>query len=158
MAGVHVEGSRKIALVGRALRQMGTDRSILNEMTKQIRQSAPPLRDEIRQSARTTLPRRGGLGEWVARARINVSVKRGATTAGVYVNIGKNSIHGRTDLQSLDAGTVRHPLWGKRKYWYPQAVTPGFASRVIDGPAFDRFQADAEQAIDVAVERALRGI
>jgi len=32
----------------------------------------------------------------------------------------------RRDLNSINSGRLRHPLFGNRNYWYNQNVEPGF--------------------------------
>lgn len=103
---------------------MGADRQIVNDMAKEIRRAGPAIRREVRAHIMAELPKRDGLNAWVARAPVRINVRRGATTAGVSVTVGRNSQTGRADLKGLDAGGVRHPLYGNRKHWYGQAVTP----------------------------------
>jgi hypothetical protein len=156
---VRIEGGQKIAAVARALRHLGADRTIVKEMNKRIRSSAPAVRAAIRRNALKTLPRGGGLNKWVAAASIRVSVRRTERTAGVYIIVGRNSGTAdavrRSDIRKIDAGIVRAPLWGNRHRWYPHAVTPGFASNVVAGEAGDVFRADAVAAVDAAVEQVL---
>lgn len=155
---VRIEGAKKIQAIAIALRHMGEDRTIINEMTKRIRRAAGPLRAAVKSMARAILPKLGGLGVWVSRANIRVSVKRSSRYAGVSLFVGKDSIHGRTDMVAIDAGKVRHPTYGNRKHWSLQAVTPGFATNVMHGSAADRFQADTLAAVDAAVAQVLHGL
>jgi hypothetical protein len=158
MESIHVDGARKIAAIAAALRALGDDRTIINQMTKQFRKMAPPVRKEIRASAVSTLPKRGGLGAWVAKSGIRVAVTRGTNNAGIRIVVGRNSKGGRTDLSDLDRGSLRHPLWGNKAHWYPEAVKPGFATNVEHGVIFDEFRSQTGQAIDAAVEEVLRGL
>jgi hypothetical protein len=158
MTNMHVEGGRKIALVAKALRHLGTDRTIVNEMTKRIRKTTPVIRDAVRKNALATLPKAGGLGAWVARASMRVAVSRTDRKAGVYLVVGRDSVHGRTDIVGLDAGKTRAPLWGNRKHWYPHIVKPGFATSVMAGPGLDMVRDEISAAIDDAVAQVLDGI
>jgi len=88
-----------------------------------------PARPAIRASARATLPRRGGLNEWVAKSSITTSVLTGTRTAGVRLRVRK----GGHDLADLDRdGTVRHPVFGNRQVWASQQVPSGFASQPVE--------------------------
>ena len=154
MIDIHIRNSEKIALVARRLRQMGTDRTIVNNMTKNIKRIAGRLKEPIRQSARDTLPKAGGLGEWVSKSTITTSVRRSPRTAGVRIIVGK----GEHDIAAMDAGSIRHPLWGNRKHWYPQTVNPHFGTNALHGQIADEVREAVSEAIDEAVAEVVRGI
>lgn len=35
------------------------------------------------------------------------------------------------DLNRMNDGRLRHPLFGRRGHWYPQAVTPGWWDKAM---------------------------
>ncbi len=37
----------------------------------------------------------------------------------------------KLDLRSLDAGRLRHPLYGNRRHWYTQRVRAGFWTKTM---------------------------
>lgn len=152
---VRIGNADKIRLVAQALRHLGTDRTIINEAAKNIRKAAPGLRKAIRDSAQANLPKRGGLNRWVAAASILIKVLRTGRRAGVTLTVGRDSAHGRTDIKRIDAGVTRHPLFGNRRRWYPQPVTPGFATNVMNTEAADQLRAATEAALDTAIEQVL---
>lgn len=155
---VKVEGAEKLALLGKAIRRMGTDRTIINNLSKDIKKMVGPVRTELRDSAIKTLPKRGGLNKWVARSRVNALVRRGVKTAGLSIREGRNSSTGkRTDLRRINAGTVRHPLFGDRHHWYLEKVEPGFATKVFDGPVVEEFTHLTLDAIDKTIAEVLHG-
>ena len=39
---------------------------------------------------------------------------------------------GEMDLRALNAGRLRHPLYGNRSHWYPQRIAPGFVDKAIE--------------------------
>lgn len=155
MPDLHITTSAKIRLVAAELRRLGDDRTIVNEMTKRIRRQAGPIRKAIKKSAVDTLPKTGGLGAATARSTVRVSVRRGERSAGVSIVVTKKSPKGKADLNRLDLGSLRHPLWGNRKHWYPQTVTPGFATKPVEGPIADQFVRDVNEAVDAAIEEVL---
>jgi hypothetical protein len=160
MAGniIHVSGAEKLALVGTAMRRLGAERVIVKEMSKRIRRLAGPFRDAVKTSARSTLPHHGGLGEWVARSRMITSVRTTTRSAGVRLVARRTSLRGASDIARIDAGRVRHPLFGDRAHWYAEAVTAGFGTRVLDGPVADEFRQEIGAAVDDAIAEVLRGI
>lgn len=146
--------SEDIARLAEAVRRLGQDRTIVKEMTKEIRQAGPPIRRAVRGRALAILPRRGGLNRWVARAGVRVAVRRSRSSAGVHIVIGRNSQRGRTAIKQIDEGFVRAPAWGNRRAWHAQRVAPGFATQAIDSDGIDAFR----QAVERAVDRALRRV
>ncbi len=155
MADLEVQGAEKLALLGKAVRKLGTDRTVLKHLNRRIRTGFKDTRKELKTSARDTLPRRGGLGKWVASASVRVSIRRAANTAGVQVVMGRNSAGKRTDMRAIERGKVRHPTWG-HKPWTPQRVPEGFASKVFEGPAAAEFHGLVIASIDDAVAEVLR--
>jgi hypothetical protein len=39
------------------------------------------------------------------------------------------------DVRSLDRGRLRHPLYGNRRHWYDQKVTPGWFTKTLQRQA-----------------------
>jgi hypothetical protein len=151
---IDVTGAEQLALVAHAVRRLGSDRVIVNNMAKEIRSAVPPIRAAVRANALGQLPHRGGLGVWVARARVTARIRRSATNAGISLVGGRNSgSRRRTDLRAIDAGTVRHPTYGHGP-WTPQTVTPGFFTRAVTDEGATAFRA----AVVVAVDNAAREV
>lgn len=159
IVSVEVTDGGKLAAIGKAVRKAGADRTLVNNMAKRMRTAAGPVKKEIRESALAILPAREGLNVYVAAAPITVSVRRGARTAGVSLREGRNSTSGkRSELRLIDAGELRHPLWGRRTHWYPQRVLPGFASRVMAGPGGDVFRQAVSTAVDDTIAEIVHGL
>ncbi len=135
----------------RELRSFAGRREILNEVRRDIRAEVPPLRKEIREEAVNTLPRRNGLGAWVARAGVTVNY-RGGRSAGFKLKVSRKSGDGdKADLKALnDTGKIRHPFFGDRSKWYPQTVRAGYFNRV-----WERRGAHMIKTVDDAMDRAL---
>ena len=70
------------------------------------------------------------LSSRVVNAKFKVKVKAGHNPGVVLTAAGSNGR--KIDLKQLDSGVVRHPLFGNRKHWYPQQVTPGWWSRPME--------------------------
>ena len=151
MSGVDVSVvEHGIRLVAGKVRALGEDRTIVNEMAKEIRRAAMPVRKDVRTSALVTLPSGGGLNAWTARASVTVQVRRSGPRAGVTIKAGRRSTRGRADLRGLDAGRVRHPLWGNRRHWYSQGVTPGFFTDPVLAHRDDYVEACATAVLNAA--------
>ena len=101
------------------------------DLRKQFRTAMKPLTSEIQESARSTLPRRGGLNEWVAASKITASIYTGQRRAGVDLKVSKKGSKRKHDIADLDKGLIRHPVHGNRKKWAYQSVPRGFASTPV---------------------------
>ena len=152
---MRVTGAEEIALVAAAVRAVGADRKIVNDMAAGIRRGVAPLRKAIRAHEVEVLP--SGLGEWMASGRITARVRRGATSAGVTVVQGRNSGTGkRSDLKRLDSmGRVRHLTWGHRP-WSAQTVVAGSFSEGASGEGMDQLLDATLEACENAAERIVR--
>lgn len=153
MAEVHIYGAEDIARVAAEVRRLGNGREIPNQMAKRIRKAVPPVRAAVKASAVATLPSGGGLGRYVASAGVRASVKRGPRSAGIALVSGMKQRKGRkrVDVRSMNQGRTRHPLWGNRRHWYPQTVTPGYFDRAVEGDGLDAFRREVNEAIGEAV-------
>lgn len=122
-----VEGGAELREVAIRLKAAG-DVELWKTLQRNIRVATAPARPAIRAEARATLPKRGGLNEWVAGSSITTGILTGRHTAGVKVTVRKRSHNARM----IDRGVVRHPLFGNRDHWYTTQVQPGFASRPLN--------------------------
>jgi hypothetical protein len=152
---IRATGAEEIALVAAAVRAVGSDRKIVNDMRKEIRKSVKPIRTAIRENAIETLPHRGGLGAEVARLRVTGVIKTSASSAGVTIRGSKKSKIGgdKSDLRRMDQGMIRHPSWGHSP-WSAQKVAPGFFTDAVTQEGADQL----EQAVITAAENAARRI
>lgn len=98
--------SRQLAEVAARLKAAG-ERDLRLQLMRGLRAGAAPLIPGVKNAARMTLPKRGGLNKWVADQPVKVSVRTGARTAGVRLYMTK------TDAKETNAGYVRHPVFGR---------------------------------------------
>lgn len=104
------------------------EKAMLNLVRRNVRVATAPAAAAIRAEALGTLPRSGGLNEWVAAAKITTSTPIGPKFTGVTIR-DRSKGH---DLKSIDAGVVRHRVYGKwRKNTPAQNVPPGFFTRPV---------------------------
>jgi hypothetical protein len=123
-------------------------RAVVAAMRKGIRQPVPTLRKAIKNRARQSMPKRGGLNRWLASARVNATIKVGSRGVTMKL-VGSKRGH---DTKSIDAGRVRAPSWGRRGpgQWHTQTVPRDF----FRGPAAAGTD-HVIDAIDGAVDQAL---
>jgi len=138
------------------LRAFRGRKEVLAAMRKGIRSGIGPVRKAVRQTAIETLPTRGGLGQWVAKTRINLNVRVGSSSARVRITGGRNSAGGQSDVNAIDRGRVRAPSWGRkgRDDWHTQSVDPGFFTETLDEQ--DGFRANVDAEVDRALDTIRR--
>lgn len=136
----------------RELRSFSARGEVVNEVRRDIRKEVPPLRTEVRASALAILPKRNGFAAWVAKAGITVRYKSSGRSTGFSLKISRRAGDGdKADLLALDnTGSARHPLFGNRGHWYPQAVRPGFFTKV-----WNRRGSSMIATVDAAMDKAL---
>jgi hypothetical protein len=103
------------------------DGDVKKQMNQSLRKVAAPVGKFVAVSAGHELPRRGGLGYAIGGARPGVT----ATVSSVSIRF---NVRDRWYLARIDAGTVRHPVFG-RKPMVEQQVRPGSFRRPFDEAA-----------------------
>jgi hypothetical protein len=124
-----VHGGEQLEKVARRLKEIG-DKELRKELFSGIQRAAKPMKLAAQQAARSKLPRRGGLNEWVASSKFTVSVRSGKFPAARVT--GKKSGH---DLAALNRGRLRHPLYGDRGHWYTQQIDANWFSDAMAAQA-----------------------
>ena len=139
------------------LRKFEGRKEVVKALRKEIRKPVPAVRKAIKIRARTTLPRRGGLGVWVSNTRITAKIKLSGRAAGVQLRGGRNSQQKRSDIRRIDKGRVRAPSWGRRGKadWHSQQVTAGFFTE--PATEVDQWRGACLKAVDDAIATIGRG-
>jgi hypothetical protein len=112
--------------------------------------------DAAKESAREHLPKRGGLNVWVADgSKIAVRNRISATnTVGMRIVATK----GNHDLEDMDTGSIKHPVFGNRKVTWPtQDVYQGWFTKPLND-ALPMVQADVVMAMNIIGRRIEKGI
>jgi hypothetical protein len=145
------------------LRRAG-DEDLGRELTKAMRDAVAPVPDEILAGLRSRLPDR-----YADTLNADLDIKTiarnsGGADADAAVSVyAQNSGKSRA-LRKLDAGILRHPLFGDREHWYTQAggagTGPGMHSGWFTSPCEDaasRVAAGLEQALGDVSGKAAGG-
>lgn len=96
-------------------------------VSKALRVSSEPMKEEVREAARSTLPRKGGLNDLIASSRITTRTSLRGGNPSVKLT-GKLSGH---DLRAIDRGRLAHPVFGNKGVWVTQSVPPGFWTKTM---------------------------
>jgi len=125
MADVSVTGANDLAQVAGAINRLVPD--LRKEYLAALRKVSKPMATEVKQAAETMLPRRGGLNTWVDDSKFSVRQRTSGKGAGVRI-VATKSGH---DLEAIERGQVRHPVFGNRRAWVVGEVRPGFFTETI---------------------------
>lgn len=115
---VEVLGKEKFAAVAAKLRT--TSKELRPSLYKAINKATAPLKRNIRASARSLLPSRGGLANIIARS--SITTKKSVSASGAGVRIVGSSKH---EIKKIDKGKLRRPTYG-HKPWVSQSVPAGY--------------------------------
>lgn len=115
-------------VVAAELKAFDGRREVTKALRRSIREPVPAIRAAVKARALAILPSSGGLGAWVAAAKLSASVKVTGRIVGLLIKGGRNSAGGRSDVRAIDRGRVRAPAWGRRfaGQWHTQTVPSGF--------------------------------
>lgn len=120
---------------GEQLRRLAHDldsasRTLRSQTRRRLADAAEVMIPDIRAAARERLPREGGLNTYIADSAITTRVRTGATVTGVMIVGRRTKRGGGVDLEAINAGTVRHPVFTSGT-WVEQKVNPGFWDDVV---------------------------
>jgi len=119
-------GAQKYADLSRDLKKAGSD--LRKEIPKGMRKAAKPLILDVRASALDVLPHEGGFAAYVAKSSIRVSTRKD----GVRLVGRRTKGKGMVNLPAVNAGRIRHPVYGHRNEWVSQSIAPGFWDKAMD--------------------------
>jgi len=145
------QGSRDLANLSKALKDAGRG-DLRKELLRRVREAGKATLPDIRESARANLPRSGGFADRVADQVYRVAATYGASGAKVRI-VAK----GMKELDDIDHGRLRHPVYGNREVWVAQSIQPGFFSKTIEGRA-DEIRGEIGEAIDDIKKRIERSV
>jgi hypothetical protein len=143
MFDVKITGGEKLERVAKRLRAAGSGGGLRRELLGGILRVAASLPAEVRASARDVLPSRGGLAARVAASRMT-QTRMSGRTVGVRLVVSN-----AYNLRGMDAGLLRHPVFGRAGTGVTQRIPQGWISRPLE---------DAEPRARQHVERAVRDV
>lgn len=149
MATVKVRGVDQLYALSRALRQAGR-KDLDKELRRGVSRAVRPFGAEVKAEARTGMP--SGYAPLLAAS---LSVRTQWRAAGVTVVTTAKGSQDARDIEAIDGGTLRHPVFGRRRRrtgrknpWVAQRVRAGFWTR----PA-ERLQRQIVDEVKAAVVR-----
>ncbi len=125
MTEVSIQGAQDLEILARRLKEVGRN-DLRKELLRGIREANKPLVAEIREHIRSSLPRRGGLADEIARSTISTRTRLMGKSAGVTLQARR----GKSRLDRLNRGVLRHPTYGHRP-WVNQQIESGWFDEPI---------------------------
>jgi hypothetical protein len=143
--------------LARELRAFDGRRAVVQAARRGITRALPSVRKAVKAHALEILPASGGLGAWVAAARLAVKISYASRSAGIKLRGSRKSIADKSDLAGIDAGRVRAPSWGHRTAasWHSQSVPAGWWSTPVAADV--GFRDHVDRTVDEALEVIRRG-
>lgn len=154
MSDFEIKGAGQFLKLSKALKAAGRT-ELRKELNKRLRTAAKPLIPIARAEARSSLPRKGGLAEQVAKAPMRVQVRTGRE-AGVRIVVGKD----RSGARAANRGEIRHPVFGNRERWVTQKVPAEWFDRPMRASTptiLPELEKAIESVLDDIVKGAKRG-
>lgn len=159
---VRVLGARELRRVAEQIRREGR-KDLSRQLGRALSQAADPVKRAIRESADHTMPRRGGYQAVLGKSlRHRMARRSGSNSASVTLTTFAEGKGERRDVNALEAGRLRHPVFGRfgvSKHgvrtvhsWSTTSIRAGFHKRGTDG-ALDEA---ARQMVDVVQDLARR--
>lgn len=146
---IKITGGMEMQALGRKIRAAGEGGNLIRkELLKEIRAEGPAIRTKVRASARESMPKRGGLNDWLAGVRVSMATSTTGNRVGVRVKGAK----GKHDIKAINRGRLRHPVYGHRDRWKTQSIEPGFFDKPIAAMA-PELRASVRAAMDAAARK-----
>ena len=139
MAALDVDTSEYKAF---AQKLKGADKAVARSLRKRLREAGKPLAQGVIEDGPEGLPSGGGLADWLRQSKGAISM----TQTKLQIRLARGGKH---DLNAINRGRLRHPLYGNRRVWVEQSVEAGTYDKA--------FEKHAEQALP-EVERVLDDI
>lgn len=151
LVDVSIEGADDLQRLAARLKEAGRN-DLRKELLAGIRKANKPIVAAIRDGIRERLPSRGGLADEVARATISTRTKLTGRSVGVTM-LGTK---GKSKLERLNRGILRHPLFGHGP-WFVQQVEPGWFDDSIR-EKLDVLRNNITDAMDAVADKLTKGL
>lgn len=160
---VHITGAAALKRVAAQVRASG-NKGLGKEMAAGLRRAAKPVQTAIRREY-GELPARGGYaGVFSKSVRFRTAVRTGSRTASFRLLTFADGTHQRRDIDALEAGRLRHPVYGRTRAgrsgrrtsnpWVVQRVRGDYHKRGTDSAA-DEAEREMTKVLDDLASRLI---
>lgn len=131
MSDLKITGTEEFLRVARSLNAAGSQgRGLWKELNTAIQGAAVPMTDAVKAHLDRYLPDR-----YATVLRRDLVVRPSRSTRGASAGLKlvghAKGARRRRHVREIDAGTLRHPVYGNRGTWVDQGVLPGFWSKPL---------------------------
>lgn len=145
------QAAEELALLGRRLK--AADKSLRKGLLRETRAEGKPTVEAIKRGTGDYVGGSGGLAARLAKQSYGVRTRLSGKSVGIRIQGTGRSVRA---LAAIDAGTVRHPVFGTSA-WVSQSVRPGFFTEPIEDD-LPRYRKAVERAIEKTASEITRGI
>lgn len=155
MIDARVLGAKQLREVARHIRNEG-DKGLGRQFGKALEKTVEPVKKSIAESAGRTMP--SGYAPTLTRSLEHRRSTRSDTRkASVFLATYADGRKERRDLPALEAGNLRHPVFGRSKSpWVQQRIRAGFHERGTE-KAGDEAEKQILAVVDDFVQRLAKG-
>lgn len=135
VAEISVRGAEKLRALSRALNE-AAEKDLRRELYRRMSRAVAPLTEKVKGSLPRFLPDR--YADELSRTLKFRTTRRldRSKNPGVSLWATASTPRGKPrNLAALNRGRLRHPLYGDRRHWFNQPVTPGFWDKPLEDSA-----------------------
>ena len=145
----HIGGRAQLHAVAKAIRETG-DKGLGRQMSRALAKTTLPIQTQIDAEAAKVMPVRGGYQAVLSKSlRHKTSQRTGSRSATVRLITYADGTGERRDVESLEKGELRHPVFGRSRRirrgaragsvdlnpWAVTKIRSGFHQRGTDNAA-----------------------
>ncbi|MCW2768473.1 MAG: hypothetical protein JWO11_4432 [Nocardioides sp.] len=145
MLDVQIGGAAQLRKVAAGIRATG-DKGLGRQMSRALAASTKPIQRSIDAESEKVMPKRGGYRAVFAKSlRHKTSQRTSARNSSLTLITYADGTGERRDVQSLEGGALRHPVFGRSRTvrgrgrvpnpWTVTRIRSGFHKRGTDGAA-----------------------
>jgi hypothetical protein len=110
--------------------KFGGGKTLRAQLLAGIRIAAKPAVEATKQAARDSLPKKGGLNNYVADTQITTATRLTGPRVGVRIGVKR----GNHKAYGANKGTIRHPVFGHADRWVDQELhVRGWFDKTLEG-------------------------
>lgn len=145
---ISIEGSATLKQVVDRMRAAGR-KDLSREMSTALSRVVVPVKASIDVEAGKAMPS-GYRSLLTGSLRHRMSRRNGGNQARILLTTYADGKSERREVRSLEAGKLRHPLFGRKKKWYITVIPPGFHKRGTENAMDDAMDAMHDVVQDFA--------
>jgi hypothetical protein len=129
---VRISGASDFKKLATQIRTEGR-KDLSRQLDKALAETVVPVQKSIKLESAQTMPKRGGYaGEMSRSLRFKTQKRTGGNSASYTLLTYADGKAERRDIRALEAGNLRHPIFGNRNAWALTKIRPGFHKRGTD--------------------------